>query len=223
MTLSLERHGATRLLLSLGVAAVAALSGACTTNTDGNLDTTSSALTAAEGDGADAAANEAARTACLTDFVGCIRQGDDELTCGRALHECMPRPPKRGAHRGDGGDDCDRGDGAAPGPRVGHGDRPPPPPPGMGDGDRPPPPPGMGDGDRPPPPPPGGPGGDGGGPPGAEAHRACHEALVTCAKGTVAVDVCVSDAVACFTAAGPPPPPPPPPPPAASDAPVPAE
>ncbi len=210
MTLSLERHAASRLLLTLGVAVVAALAGACTTNTDGNLDTTSSALTAAEGDGADAATNEAARTACLTDFVGCIRAGDDEATCGRELHECMPRPPKRGGHGGGG--DCDR-DGAGPRPPMGDGDGPPPPP-GADGGDAPPPPPGMGDGDRPPPPPPGGPGGpggDGGAPPGAEAHRACHESLVTCAKGTDAVDVCVSTAVACFEAAGPPPPPPPPP------------
>ncbi|MCA9591559.1 MAG: hypothetical protein KC657_39960, partial [Myxococcales bacterium] len=145
MTLSLERHAASRLLLTLGVAVVAALAGACTTNTDGNLDTTSSALTAAEGDGADAATNEAARTACLTDFVGCIRAGDDEATCGRELHECMPRPPKRGGHGGGG--DCDR-DGAGPRPPMGDGDRPPPPP-GADGGDPPPPPPGMGDGDRP--------------------------------------------------------------------------
>lgn len=203
-----------------GALAFGLLGAACTADADPSTDTTSSALTAASGeDAASAADRRAAVAACFTEFVTCVRGGAAEDTCGRALHACMPKPPRHKPGQGGGGDCARGGGGDRPPPPDGDrppppdGDRPPPP-----DGDRPPPPP---DGDRPPPPPPP-PGGDGGAPPppppGGEAHRACHESLVTCAKGTDAVATCVDNALACFDAAGPPPRPhhpPPPPPPAA--------
>jgi hypothetical protein len=186
---------------ALGVASIGFLASAgalgCSSDASAQGNTSSqsaaSTSTSATADGA----APADLSACLTTFAQCVRAGTDDKTCGEALHECLRPPPPAdkgdgGCDRGPGDPDHDRGDGGPPPPAPPHGDD-------DGDaGDRPPPP---RDGHPPPPPP----DADGGAP---EGPRACFDALVTCAKGTDAIDSCVTTATTCLEAFPPPPPPP---------------
>lgn len=167
----------------LGAASALALLSGCGGAVDSSSSDTSQALSSADtstdanASSEDAAARKAEVEACLTTFAECVRNGSDAETCHSGLRSCMPPPP--GRPHGDG--DCDH-DG--PRPPDGEGDRPPSPPPdGEGDADGPRPP--EGDGDRPPPPP-------------------CLGQLEECARGTDAIETCVTQASTCL----PPPPPP---------------
>lgn len=180
----------------LGSAVPAAIAAAFTALACGGstASTDSQAQSALSADTSQSSDDAAKLTGCLTSYVECVRGGSDGKTCHEAFHACAG--PGKGRHhgkRGDGDGDGDRGgcDGDA------DGGRPAPPPPPSGSAAPPPPPPDGDarpddDGDRPPPPE--------GAADGKGGPRACFDALDTCAKGTDAVETCVSAAVACFQA-----------------------